>query len=91
MNLPLVMPLAEAAQEFDPVVILQLYAVTFGWAFVGALSMGIAIIFMLKVFTWSTTEIDEWEEVKKGNIAVAIIMSSVILGAALVVSFCVKP
>lgn len=71
--------------------VLKGYAVTFGWALVGAISMGIAIIIMLKVFTWSTVEIDEWEEIKKGNIAVAIIIAAVIIGAALVVSFCVMP
>ncbi|MCX7702716.1 MAG: DUF350 domain-containing protein [Planctomycetota bacterium] len=71
--------------------ILESYAVTFGWALVGAVSMGIALIIMLKIFTWSTVGIDEWEELKKGNIAVAIVIAAVIIGAALVVSFCVMP
>jgi len=84
--------LAQApAPGIDVGEILKGYAVTFGWALVGAISMGIAIIIMLKVFTWSTVEIDEWEEIKKGNIAVAIIIAAVIIGAALVVSFCVMP
>lgn|GEM_PF-367116 len=71
--------------------ILESYAVTLGWAIVGAVSMGVGLIIMLKIFTWSTAGIDEWEELKKGNIAVAIVMAAVIIGAAIVVSFCVLP
>ncbi len=68
--------------------ILRLYAVTFGWALVGAISMGIALILMLKLFTWSTKEIDEWQLIKENNIAMAIVLAAVIIGAAIVVACC---
>ena len=85
-------PAAEAPRPgFDFVDLLIRWAMTFGWALVGAISMGVAIIIMLKFFTWATVEIDEWEEVKKGNIAVAIILAAVIIGAAVVVAVCVIP
>ena len=61
--------------------ILRAYAVTFGWALVGAISMGIALILMLKLFTWSTREVDEWQLIKENNIAMAIVLAAVIIGA----------
>ncbi|MDD5071551.1 MAG: DUF350 domain-containing protein [Patescibacteria group bacterium] len=65
-------------------IILKEYLFTFGWALVGALSMAISLAVMLKVFSW-LTPINEWEEIKKGNIGVAIIIASVILSAAIVI------
>ncbi|MFH1523038.1 MAG: DUF350 domain-containing protein [Patescibacteria group bacterium] len=65
-------------------IIFREYLFTFGWALVGAITMAIALALMLKVFNW-LTPIKEWDEIKNGNIAVAIIMASVIIGAALVI------
>ena len=65
-------------------IILQEYAFTFGWALVGALSMAISLAVMLKVFDW-LTPVNEWEEMKKGNVAIAIVMASVIISAAIVI------
>ena len=71
--------------------ILRAYAVTFGWAIVGAISMGVAVALMLKLFTWSTKEVDEWQLIKENNIAMAIVLAAVIIGAAIVVACCVLP
>ena len=65
-------------------IILKEYLFTFGWALVGALSMAIALAIMLRVFSW-LTPINEWEEIKKGNVGVAIVIASVIIGAAIVI------
>jgi uncharacterized membrane protein YjfL (UPF0719 family) len=35
--------------------------------------------------------VDEWDEIKKGNLAVAIVMASVIIGFALVISSAIAP
>lgn len=67
------------------------YIITFGWAIVGSLSMGVAIIITLKLFTFSTRNLDEWKEIKEKNIAVAIIIASVILSCAWVVSSIIRP
>jgi uncharacterized membrane protein YjfL (UPF0719 family) len=67
------------------------YLVTFGWAIVGSLSMAVGLLLCLKLFTWGTHEIDEWEEIKKGNIAVAIIVAAVVLSCAWVVSSVIRP
>ena len=68
--------------------ILQQYLITFGWAVTGAISMAIALGVLVKIFSW-ITPIDEWEEIKKGNIGVAVIMTAVIIGTALVVGLTV--
>ena len=66
------------------------YLITFGWALTGAVSMAVALSILVKIFA-HITPIDEWEEIKKGNIAVAIVLASVVLGTALVIGFTVMP
>ena len=66
-------------------IIFQEFLFTFGWAIVGALSMAVSLAIMIKIFNW-LTPVDEWQEMKNGNIAIAITMASVILSAALVIS-----
>lgn len=46
--------------------------------------MAISLAIMSKVFNW-LTPIDEWEEIRGGNIGVAIVMAAVILAAAIVI------
>jgi len=70
--------------------ILEQYLITFGWAITGAVSMAIALGVLIKVFSW-ITPIDEWEEIKKGNVGVAIIIAAVIIGTALVIGLTVMP
>lgn len=70
--------------------ILEQYLITFGWAITGAVSMAIALGILIKVFSW-ITPIDEWEEIKKGNLGVAIIIAAVIIGTALVIGLTVMP
>jgi uncharacterized membrane protein YjfL (UPF0719 family) len=57
--------------------IVDAYAITFGWAIVGSIAMGLGIIIALKMFDWSTRKVDEWELIKQGNMAMAVILSSV--------------
>lgn len=71
--------------------ILTDYLITFGWAIVGSLGMGIGILLCLKMFTWATQDIDEWEEIKKNNLSMAIILAAVILACAWVVSAVIRP
>lgn len=71
--------------------IMTAYLITFGWALVGSLSMGIGIIITLKLFDLSTTNVDEWELVKEGNIPIAIILAAVIISLGLVVSSAIHP
>lgn len=61
-----------------------------GYGVVAALIMSLALGLLVKVWNW-ITPIDEWEELKKGNIAVAIVLAAVILGFAMVVSVAIAP
>lgn len=71
--------------------ILVAYLITFGWAIVGSISMGIGIIITLKLFDLSTRDVNEWELVKQGNISMSIILASVIISLGLVVSAVIHP
>ena len=67
------------------------YLITFGWALVGSISMGIGIVITLKLFDLSTRNVDEWELIKQGNIAMAIILAAVVLSLGLVVASAIHP
>jgi uncharacterized membrane protein YjfL (UPF0719 family) len=65
--------------------ILSAYVVALGWAVVGAMAMAIALVVLLRVFTW-LTPVDEWAELQRGNVAVAIVVGAVVIAFALVVA-----
>tara|TARA_R110002167_G_scaffold300127_1_gene504431 strand:+ start:5927 stop:6151 length:225 start_codon:yes stop_codon:yes gene_type:complete len=67
------------------------YLITFGWALVGSVSMGLGIIIAIKMFDLSTGDVDEWELVKQGNIPIAIILASMIISLGIVVSSAIHP
>ncbi len=57
---------------------------SFAWALTAAISFAIAMGLSIKVFDWMTKDINEWEEIKKGNIGVALIFVAMILSVAAV-------
>jgi len=71
--------------------ILYAYLVTFGWALVGSVAMGVGIIITLKLFDLSTRKVDEWELIQQGNLAMAIVLASVIISLGIVVSSAIHP
>jgi len=66
------------------------YLKVIGWGVVGVVTMALSLWILLLVFTW-LTPVNEWDELKKGNLAIAIVMASVIIGFALVVSSAMAP
>ena len=54
------------------------------WAVVAALSFAFAMGLAIKVFDLLSGDIDEWAEIKKGNIGVALIIVAMILSVGLV-------
>lgn len=66
------------------------YLITFGWAMTGAISMGIALSIVVKIFDM-ISPVDEWREIEKGNLSMAIVMGAIILGSALVIGLTVMP
>ena len=53
--------------------------------------MGLGIIIALKMFSLSTTKVDEWELIKQGNIPMAIILAAIIIALGLVISAAIHP
>jgi uncharacterized membrane protein YjfL (UPF0719 family) len=43
------------------------------------------------MFTWSTKEVDEWDLIKKGNMAMAVILAAVVVSLGIVVAAAIKP
>ncbi len=65
------------------------YLKTFGWGITGAITMSVALPLLLFVFD-KFTPINEWKEIQKGNIGVAIIIASLIIGFAIVIGLSVS-
>ena len=55
------------------------------WAITAAIGFGLGVGISLKVFDWLSTDIDEWEEIKKGNMGVSLIFVSLIVIVGLIV------
>ena len=56
----------------------------------GVHSQALGLGILLRVFDW-LTPIDEWDEIRKGNISVAIIMAAVILALGIAIGFAIMP
>lgn len=66
------------------IVVLWQFLRSFGWAIVAAISFAFAMGLAIKVFDMLSRGIDEWEEIRKGNWGVAIIIASMIISVGLV-------
>lgn len=71
--------------------IITAYAITFGWALVASLSVGVGIIIALKLFDLSTPNVDEWELIKQGNMPMAVVLAAMIVSIGLVISSAIRP
>ena len=63
---------------------LQQMGRSFAWAIVAAVSFALAMGLAIKVFDWLSKDINEWEEIRKGNLGVALIFVAMILSVGLV-------
>lgn len=59
---------------------------TLVWALVASVAMSLSMGILMFVWDKMTPRVDEWEELKKGNVAVAIVMAAVILAFGIVVA-----
>ena len=62
------------------------YVRAVGWSVTAAVGFAFGVGIALKVFDWLSTDIDEWEEIKKGNIGVSLIFISLIVMVGLLLS-----
>lgn len=67
------------------------YIITFGWAIVGSVSMGISLIITLRILTFFTLRLDEEKELANNNIAISVVIASIVLACAWVVSSVIRP
>ena len=56
-----------------------------GWSVAAAVGFAFGVGIALKVFDWLSTDIEEWEEIKKGNMGVSLIFISLIAMVGLLV------
>ena len=56
-----------------------------GWSVAAAVGFAFGVGIALKVFDWLSTDIEEWEEIKKGNMGVSLIFISLIVMVGLLV------
>jgi len=63
----------------------EAYAITIGW---GVVAFAILAMGVFGLYMWDrlTPNIKEWEEIKKNNTAVALVMSAVIIAFAIIVA-----
>tara|TARA_Y100000590_G_scaffold456923_2_gene608469 strand:+ start:927 stop:1166 length:240 start_codon:yes stop_codon:yes gene_type:complete len=74
--------------DFDPFgwqSVLSTYLRAIGWSVVAALGFSIGIGLALKVFDMMSTDIEEWEEIKNGNMGVALIFVTLIASVAFLI------
>jgi Domain of Unknown Function (DUF350). len=71
--------------ELDWGMILNQYIRAIGWSIAASVGFAFGIGIALKVFDFLSTDIDEWEEIKKGNMGVALIFISLIVMVGLLV------
>lgn len=65
--------------------LLQEFARTFGWSIVAALCMGLGTGLAIKLFDVMTPGVDEMQELKNGNTAVATVLAAVVLATGFVI------
>ena len=61
------------------------YLKLIGWGAVGIVTMAFSLWILLSLFTW-LTPVDEWAELRQGNVAIAIVVGAVVIAFALVVA-----
>ena len=57
-----------------------------GWSLMAALLMGVGTGLAIKIFDLFTPGVDEMDELKKGNMAVALVLAAVVLSVGMVIA-----
>jgi len=76
-------PLPGAGPDFGSIALNMLFAVI--WSLVAAIGFAGAIAIGFRVLNVLTPGLNEWQELKNGNLAVGILWSSFVIAVALVV------
>ena len=62
------------------------YGINLVWGLVAALATGFGIVIVIRMFDYSTKDVDEWQLIKDGNMPMAVILASVIIALGMVLS-----
>ncbi len=90
LQVPQVTPRNPTDIDFGNVALQVLFALL--WGIIGAVVFSIVIALAMRVFSALTPGIDEMAELKKGNLAVGIIMAGYVLTVSIVViAILIKP
>ncbi|MDP6532710.1 MAG: DUF350 domain-containing protein [Candidatus Marinimicrobia bacterium] len=65
--------------------LMMTYGRALGWSIVAAVGFAFGVGIALKVFDWLSTDIDEWAEIRDGNMGVSLIFISLIVMVGLLV------
>lgn len=76
-------PLPGAGPDFGSIALNMLFAIL--WAIVAAIGFAAAIAIGFRVLNVLTPGLNEWEELKKGNMAVGILWAAFTISVAIVV------
>lgn len=66
-------------------VLFNQYLQTLGWIFALVITLVIAFFGMVVIFDILAWKLDVWKELRRKNVAVAILVSAIILGASLII------
>ena len=69
----------------DLITTLEQYARAIGWTISASVGFAIGVAIAIWIFDLISRDIDEWEEIKKGNIGVSLIFVSLIVMIGLIV------
>jgi len=69
----------------DLITTLEQYARAIGWTISASVGFALGVAIALWIFDLISRDIDEWEEIKKGNIGVSLIFVSLIVMIGLIV------
>ncbi len=75
-------PLPGAGPDFGSIALNMLFAIL--WSIVAAIGFAVAIAIAFRVLNVLTPGLDEWQELKKGNMAVGIVWAAFTLAVAIV-------
>ena len=75
-----------ALKELGEQTVFSNYLEIFGWGLVSAISYAVSIGIALIAFDLISVKISEWDEIKNGNIGVALIFSFIILVVSIIIS-----
>lgn len=65
---------------------LNSYLVVLGWIFALVIILSVALPILMNIFNALTSKVDIWKELKKKNMAVAVLLAGALIAGAIVIA-----